>query len=1343
MQKPVFAFFVSFLCLCSVFASTTYKFRTLSPDGGFYYDGVNSIQQDGQGFIWVGMDYELYRFDGYEYKKYYPAFAAMDSTRRWIFHNMVTDDSGQLYVNTNNGVYQHLELTDRFVRRADGAIRIATDKKNRLWTYRNGRWQLNRPDGTNHVPTYENDCTSAVNIPFVVHNEDLYSFVGRKIYRYHEADSAFVYCSTLPGKGKGIRFAQSTMGKLWVFVIGEGIYQLDLSTFQIDNHYPVLTDYVENTIRDFYLDKNGIVWLGTMDGLCLFNPQEKQLTFLRHREDDKFSLPNNSIWTISEDRQRNVWIGTHSGALCYVNMDEESPFRSYHAGSDGLIHPTVSAFAIDGDQLWVGTEGGGICKLDEPHQRFQSVLLPDAGGASNVKSLLMDHRHRLWISTYQKGLICYDIDRESMRSYLHTPKDSCSLWVNDVRKAVLDGDSGIWVAYQHPRPVLSYYSFYSDSFTHVELDNTNNYAYLFDLVLQGDNTLWAITNEALYQMNIETRKTKKIVLPQGRYGGFFSMTLDDSGNLWIGTIGHGLFKYDTRNARFIPQRMGRMTDLSSIYSICYDDGRVWMGTNEGLYCYEPSTGHLVVYDEAEDTQGQVYYPLASMKGTNGLLYFGGTNGFTILQPSLVKMNTNVPQALVTNFYIDHQPVYPNFDCGAKELTWTLDYDQPNFGFTFSSDNYHIPQQNHYKYRLRGYQNEWVSVDASQRTVMFSKVPAGTYYFEVLVSNSNGVWSEHPTRIKVVRRVKPWLCGPAYLLYFLALLGVVYVVYRHYADKKRLELLLYQEDVEREKEEQIHQAQLRFFTNISHDFRTPLSLIMAAVDKLRRDGLKEYYYRILNGNVQRLLNLVNELMDFRTIENGMMKLELEPLSINEVVWQIADDFVDYARDRGIDFRVKCDEQLPSSVYADRHVVEKVVMNLLNNAFRYTQGRGTICLETRMGHGFHSPYSTSFSIGENTGPVYSIIVSDTGVGISAESIPQVFERFYRVNTVNADAHLGTGIGLALVKSLVLLHKGMITIYSERNVGTDMVVTLPLDKMMFTATQFKNTQPEAQPEEPSDAGKDCHAMDGPGQAPFSSTRKKILVTEDNHDLRMLIAESLADEFEVFQAADGVEALSVMNQEDVDLVISDIMMPRKDGVTLCHELKNDINTSHIPVVLLTAKTSLESKIEGVDSGADLYFEKPIDFTYLKLSILNIFRNRQQLREHYAKHYYADSSELATNEQDGKFLKRLVDYIDAHIDNSQLDVESIADEMVMSRSKLYNKVKGMTGKSVVEFVLNCRLRKAAKLIIEKDLTMREIMMEVGIESQAYFTNSFKKVFGETPTSFAKKHKDTNGKEDK
>ncbi len=1138
----------------------------------------------------------------------------------------------------------------------------------------------------------------------------------------------------LPDTQGNIRFAQACKGSLWVFVDREGLYQIDLTTFRVKKRFKPLSENDGSSLRSFYVDNDGQVWMGTMDGVYILDTEDGQLSHYRHSRTDPFSLPNNSVWEIYGDKQSNVWIGMYSGKLCCVNVNESNAFKSWMPKTGGLNYAPVSAFAEDGNSLWIGTEGGGLNLMDV--STGQIVPFVDEGKTplSNVKSLVLDNDRRLWIATFREGLDMYDIRRGDMTHYRHDKSDEHSLLVNDMRKVVQEADSGLWIAYQHPKPVVSYFSFRTRTFVHYELDDNTNY--LFDIQRQGENKLWAISNETLYCMDVRTKKVEKMMPGDSTYLGLFTFCLDDSGNIWIGTIGNGLVKFDTSSLQFMNMKDVLQQNIYSIYTLCYDAGNVWMGTDDGLYCYNIAQNHLARFDKGENTQGQVYYPLASMKGADGTLYFGGTDGFTAVDPKKISYNSYKPRAVISDFFIDHESVHPEYRLNDSVREVVLDYDQTNFGFQFASDSYHIPEKNRFKYRLRGYNDTWITVNAQNRTAMYSKVPAGTYYFEVYAANNDDVWSEQPTVIKVVRKTAPWFSWPAYLLYLLIFTGGVYAVYRHFSEKKKFKMLLYQESVERDKKEQIHQAQLRFFTNISHDFRTPLSLIMAALDKLRREGLKEYYYRILNGNVQRLLNLVNELMDFRTVENGMMKLELEQLDINRMVQEIGNDFADYAKQRNIDFRMIFDKDLPASVYADKNVVEKIVMNLLNNAFKYTREKGSICLEIRgPGEPFVSEHKNSFTVGSCGDNAFSLVVSDTGVGISAESISSVFERFYKVNTVNADSHLGTGIGLALVKSLVLLQKGSITIYSERDKGTDMVVRLPLDTTLFRDSDFKKQQVEVSDAKVVASQENTDVVENVEERLQNENKKKILLVEDNADLRALIAEALADDFLVVQAGDGLEALRQMEELEFDLVISDIMMPNKDGVSLCNDIKKDLNTSHIPVVLLTAKTSLESKIEGVDSGADLYFEKPIDLTYLKLSLLNIFRNRQQLKEHYAKNYYADTSELVTNEQDNRFLKQFVDFVETNMDQPHMDVNQIAEELGMSRSKLYSKVKGLTGKSVVEFVLNCRLRKAARLIIEENLTMREVMMQVGIESQAYFTNSFKKVFGETPTSFATKHK--------
>lgn len=833
------------------------------------------------------------------------------------------------------------------------------------------KWSiLNTQTGELNTPNYDGKAAGGVNTAFCIYNNDLYTFIGQKVYRFNYAKNEFVFCLTLPDSDGNIRFAQAYMGKLWIFVNNSGLYKIDMSTFKIEDHYTLLTDYEGNSLRTFYIDKKGYIWFGTIDGIYIFDPTDGKLSHNKHSRTDPFSLPNNSIWEISEDRQGNIWIGTYSGTLCYVNIDENNAFKTYHPQNSGLNHTPVSAFAEDQQYLWVGTEGGGINRMNKATGEFSYITSANSITSNNIKSLITDAGHNLWISTFMGGLDLYNVGRQKVTNFKHTKGAPHSLLVNDVRKTILEGDSGMWVAYQYQKAEVSYFSFREESFTHFSLDSISNNSYLFDILRQGEKTLWAISNETLYRLDIDKHVVEKMIPNDSTYLGLFTFCLDDSGNIWIGTIGNGLIKFDTNTSRFISLKDVLQQSVYSIYSICYDDGNIWMGTDDGLYCYNIVGNRLMNFDKREDTQGQVYYPLACMKGMDGLIYFGGTNGFTVIDPKKISYNSYKPRAIISDFFIDHTSTHPHylFDNSLHEII--LEYDQTNFGFQFSSDNYHIPEKNRFKYRLRKYDDHWITTNAQNRIAMYSKVPAGTYYFEVYAANNDGVWSDTPTVIKVIRKTAPWYSWPAYILYALMIIGLIYLICRHYADKKKLKLQLYLENIEKDKKEQIHQAQLRFFTNISHDFRTPLSLIIAALDKLRREGLKEYYYRILNGNAQRLLNLVNELMDFRTVENGMMKLELQPLDINHIVKEIANDFIDYAEQRKIDFQVICDTELPVTIYADRNIVEKIVMNLLNNAFKYTPDNGKILLETRGRKDcFTSEYKNNFIVGECVDDTFS--------------------------------------------------------------------------------------------------------------------------------------------------------------------------------------------------------------------------------------------------------------------------------------------------------------------------------------------------------------------------------------
>lgn len=1354
----IFLFLILFIQGFSDWSSLSgkenYVFRTFSPEGGFYYDGVRDIQQDKDGFIWVLMENDLYRFDGYQYRHYSSSFRELDRSVRWRFTGIAADSLGRFFVSSNNGLYSYDRNSDSFRKVIGSQLDyVKIDNRNNVWVKNNSRIGILDVENASIMkPLYDGDSLLYIGNVFCPYSSDLYVFSNYgKIYRFDYSNKEFSLSFTMPEKDGLIQGAKVYKGKLWVLVDKYGLYKIDLRTFTIEERFDLVNITGKKVpARTMYIDKNGHIWIGTLEGLYILNTTTKQYSHFLHSKSDPFSLTNNSIWTISEDQQKNVWIGGYSGSVCYVNINERAAFKSYSPQEGQLNHAPVSSFAEDENYVWIGTEGGGVNRLNKVDDHFtyySNTTNVNSPAHNNIKSLVIDKNKNLWISMFRGGLDCFDIQKNTFRHYRPDTNNKNSILSNDLRKIVLESDSGLWIVYQLPRLVVSFLSFKDYSFSHYYFGEDDSSYFIYDVLRGRDNSLWFACHKKLYKMDIKERTFKEVHLKDSLYLNAHSLCNGDLGEIWIGTIGNGLIKYDPEKETCKIFDDILKFNVSSIYGICYDDdGDLWMGTDNGLFKYNIESNKFFQFDKKDGIQGQVYYPLSAMKGASGELYFGGTNGFTVVNPKNITFNTYKPRVVISEFFIDNKPVKANYDDQSSGISgdWkseiVLNYDQSNFGFKFSSDNYLIPEKNHFKYRLRGYDDRWIEVDASNRTALYSKVPAGTYYFEVLAANNDGVWSDIPTVIKVKRESAPWLSAPAYLLYLIIILTISGIILRYYNEKKKLKLQLYLENIEKDKKEQIHQAQLRFFTNISHDFRTPLSLIIAALDKLRQEGLKEYYYRILNGNSQRLLNLVNELMDFRTVENGKMKLEVQAVDVNSFVREVASDFIDYAVQRNIDFKIICDPELIVPLFVDKYIVEKVVMNLLNNAFKYTKNGGSVVIETYSKKSSFQPlYKDSYVVSGDYIPteVFSIVVKDSGIGISKESISSVFERFYKVKTVNMDSHLGTGIGLALVKSLVLLHKGVITIFSEREKGTEMEVCLSSNKETYKENEFLKDKEEVQEEIliESEGADVLQADEILEDTVLLRNKKRILLAEDNDDLRILIADSLSEEYDVVQAADGLAASELADDMDVDLIISDIMMPLKDGVTFCAEIKSNINTSHIPFILLTAKTGLESKIEGADSGADIYFEKPIDLNFLKLSLQNIFKHQQQLKEYYAKNYFADSSELSSNEQDNKFLKKFIEIIEDNIDQSDMDVNYIASELSMSRSKLYTKIKTLTDKSIVEFILSHRLRKAARLIIEENMTMREIMVQIGIESQPYFTNAFKKEFGETPTAFASKHK--------
>ncbi len=1059
-----------------------------------------------------------------------------------------------------------------------------------------------------------------------------------------------------------------------------------------------------------------------------------------------------------------------SGKLCYVNLGEKERFVNYIPTKGELSHSPVSSFAENSEYLWVGTEGQGINQIDKKTRQFKYIVAGESAqnlSHNNIKTLAHDNFNRLWIGTYLGGLNCLNINTGKIKHYV-TDNGGRGLLENSIKKLLVDGNDGLWIMYQLDKSVLSYFSFKDESFKHYYFKGSDNDTRFFDFCRDKNGIIWIISHAELFRLDPLENKTKTVVINNEKpiYLNAQSITSDTKGKLWIGTIDNGLYEYNTQTKEVKIHKTLLNFDASSIsiFSMIFDDKEnLWLGTDNGLFKYNTNKSSLMNFNEKDGLQGRIYYPIASFKDAEGRLFFGGTNGFTQINLFHIIPNPVKPKVTVSQFFINNE-VYKednpsNKSVFADENTIKLDYTKNNFGFTFSSDSYLNPQKNRFYYRLKNYDLHFNEVEHESRTVFYSKVPPGNYTLEVYASNNDGIKSDKPLLIAIEIKPAPWFSIPAYIFYFLLALMILWWLIKEYKSKKEMQLQLYLDSLEKAKNQELYDSQLRFFTNISHDFRTPLFLMMASIEKIEIEGFKNYFHNILKRNTQRLLNLVNELMDFQSIENQLVELKVEPYHVNRNIKDVATDFMDYADKKEITFSYLLDEGLETDIYADKLILGKIVMNLLDNAFKYTLKGGAIKIETyKDWRDVRSSYANSHTMGKIIPNInyFSIVVRDTGIGISKESIAEVFDRYYKVKTISHSFHLGSGIGLALISSFVQLHKGQITIYSEREKGTDIIVCLPLDESLYSSDDFiqQETNEErgmltANMEYLLDADQDVASksrLDDDMQtyqkdiySYLLRDNRSLLLVEDNDEVRGVIVDYLKKDFFLIEAKNGKEALEILDTKQVDIIVSDIMMPFIDGISLCQIVKTDINFSYIPFIMLTAKGGDNSKLEGVDAGADAYLEKPINLALLKITLQNFIKRQKQLKEYYAKNYFADTNANETNDNriSNEFLKKLIDVIDQNIENPELSVGFLTKELAMSRTKLYNKVKEMTNKSIVEFILSYRLRKAAKLIIETSLPMSEIMLKVGIENQPYFSRAFKKEFGETPTNFANNNKNT------
>ncbi|HKH59556.1 MAG TPA: two-component regulator propeller domain-containing protein [Flavitalea sp.] len=1351
------------------------SFKHISNEEGLSNSTIECILQDKKGFMWFGTRDGLNRYDGYQMTvyRYDPrdTNTISDNYIRCIYE----DRDRHLWIGTDNGLNCFDPDKNRFVRYKHNSSNarsishnlvncIYEDNQRRLWigTFGGG---LNLFDSRNHSFIHFRHepgnpfslADDRVNYLFEDSRADLWLATESGINLFNRQTGRFALYQNLEDPyeiraNNAIRVIQeSKQGSLWLGSEDNGLFVFDpvrLTFKQYDHREKIAQSLASNQIRSLLVDRRGALWVGSINGgLDLFNERDEFFFHYQNDPNNQSSLSQRTVSALYEDLQGNLWVGTHRGGInLFMPSTEKFTLFRQRRDENSLSYNDVKAFCEDSrGNIWIGTDGGGLNLFDRKKNSFihykYDPFNPRTIGSNEVLDITEDSEANLWVGTWGGGVSHLNRSTGTFTRYLHDPFDINSISSNYVQAIFEDSRKKLWIATYYGG--LNLFDPSTKKFQRVTTATKTRTAIsgknIISINEDRNGKVWIGTDDGgLNCYDTKTDKFSQYFHKEPKAPDLRVIFIDSKGRLWIGQT--GLYLFDaTRDSFFLyTNKAGLSTEF--IKGIAEDkQGKFWIATSNGLTEFDPETYDFRKYNTADGLQGLEYEANAFMKTRDGQMYFGGVNGFNVFYPEQIRINKFIPPVYITDFHVFNEKIVPGSKDGllqsdisvTKKIT--LSYKQSTFFFSFAALNYAASENNQYAYKLEGFEENWNYV-GKERKASYTNIGPGEYTFRIKASNNDGLWNEKGPSIQVI--ITPPFRDTLWFR-VIVFIGIVSGAIAFYRFKRRLEW----RKLEEKKREEMHQVQLQFFTNISHEFRTPLSLILGPLEKLLKEDANfsaRHYYKIIYRNANRLMGLINELMDFRKAASGILKLHVMPGNLNLFFQEISEEFSDLAQEKKVSFMMKVPEQ-SSEIWFDRQVLEKIVINLISNSFKYTADGGTITVETLDSLENFKPSFENELILKNDyrGKKYfHLRVADNGIGISKESIQHLFERYYKIS----ESHLGSGIGLAFVRSLTSLHKGHIGVYSERNQGTEIIVSIPVSKEDYDQNErwignnqngegfqkLESIQYKYEHYFPS-AGEHYIAQNEEGKL---QTIPHILIVDDNEELRKFLEETLSPQYKISHAGDGQSGLIKAKDEFPDLIISDVMMPGMSGIELCRLIKNDIEVSHIPFIMLTAKDALESKIEGVWSGADFYFAKPVSIDLLLLTIRNIFLHRQKLKERYFKNHHIEAKELVHSQKDREFMEQLLEVIDSQLTNPDMDVDYICNSIGMSRTKLYQKVKGITGQSITEFVRSVRLRKAVQMMTQEDILLTDVMYRVGIQTQSYFTKAFKKEFGKTPSQF-------------
>ena len=1295
---------------------TQFHFRHYNIENGVSSNNISTLFQDQKGYIWIGTENGLNRFDGNQFTLYQKNNPLYSNFHANSINTICETTDKELWLGTDNGVFIYNQVKDTFtpfVKQTSDKTSITSwithiiqDKAGNIWiaTHKQGIFLFNtQTDKLTQfeIPQNDNIVTRILNDE----QNNIWLSGPYQLCKLNKVNNTFETYA-IEEKTESIysmALWEDSSNHIWIGTWDKGLWKLDPRTKQVEKYLTGEEGKGILHIHSILEYSPELLLIGSDDGLTIFNPVTQESFLYDNYGDNEKSLSDKFIYPILKDREGGVWIGTYYNGINYL-PPYCGQFNGYSESSDiPYFNSRIISRFCEGENgnIWIASDDSGLSCFNPSTMQFLDFNGREKLNKHNLHALCMVDKD-LWIGTYGDGIQILNIQTGAIKNY----SISNGLDENSIYSIFKDSQGQIWTGSMNG---ICQYDAQKQHFTPIKYLE----ALVIEIAEDAKGNLWIATQgKGLFRYSPQKNKEWK------KYGlekGFNSLTvnhlcINKDNEIWAATS-EGLYLYNPLKDIFTYQPLRLPNEC--ITAILEGEDCLWLTTAKGLVKYTPTTQETQIFTKSDGLQSEAFIMASALKTRNGEFYIGSINGFNTFYPHQLKLNTQKPNVVLTSLEIFNQKIdtqkdgtLPEAIDHLKEIH--LSYKDNVITLNYAALSYCTPQKNQYAYMLEGFDKGWNYV-GSQHSTTYTNLPAGTYTFRVKASNNDNIWNEEGTSIRIIVHPPFYLSLPfkiGYVLLFLLALGLLlrYVIRR--SEKKHAKAI---DELNSKKEIEIHEAKINFFTMIAHEIRTPVSLIIGPLEKIMQSTHiptnERQELEIIDRNSQRLLYLVNQLLDFRKVEQKEIRMKFSSQSIKELMQAVCERFSPTLQQNGVSFSVTYpDEHFHADV--DKEALTKVLSNLLTNANKYTQSR----IEVRFQE--HPEKQT-----------FSIEVQDNGKGMNEEELTKIFKPFYQAS----ENKPGTGIGLSIVKGIVEAHHGQVNVTSQPGHGSSFMITLPQKQENLSAEEEENQAGNPLPEDII-----------PEQNATASMSQKVLpimlIVDDNEDMLNFLSSHFQTSYTIVTAVDGVDALNKLKEQEVALIISDWMMPNMNGIDLCKAVRNNQLTSHIPFILLTAKTDTEAKITSMNCGADAYIEKPFSLQYLEACIKNLLELRLQLRQKFSQMPTVSINSIAANQSDKVFLEKMNHLIEENLNNEELSVDFLAEKLCISRSGLFVKIKGLANTTPNEMIQIIRLKKAASLLLENQYRINEVSYMVGFNNPSYFSKCFQKQFGMKPGEYIASH---------